>query len=124
MLTDHNIRIPPNYDAFPRPDRGASYPDPVYGTAIKRISSAGATTNADGNGAALSWITDEYSTVCPFSNDNSRLILVHESYFGLYDGGGEFLGNLPLEIEASSEPRWSRKDSLRTLYYIHTNQFI
>ena len=123
MFTDARVRVPPNYDAFQRPDRGASFADPVFGTGIKRISSAGATTNADGSGGdALTWITDEYSSVCPFSNDNSRLILVHESYFGLYSGAGVFLRSLPLEINASARPRWSRKDSLRTLYYIKGNQ--
>jgi hypothetical protein len=58
----------------------------------------------------------------PFNSDNSRIILVHQSYFGLYDGTGFYLRDLPLEINASSEPRWSRKDN-HTLYYVHGNQF-
>ena len=72
-------------------------------------------------GGKLAWIVNEYSTASPFNNDNSRLILVHQSYFGLYDGNGNFLGNLPLEINSSSEPRWSRKDN-STLYYHRGNQ--
>src|SRR5204863_6970181 len=63
----------------------------------------------------------EYSTAAPFSSDNSRLILLHQSYFGLYDGNGSFIGNLPLEINSSSEPRWSRTDNT-TLYYHAANQ--
>src|SRR5262249_52955243 len=42
-------------------------------------------------------------------------------YFGLYDGSGNYLRDLPLEINSSSEPRWSRSDA-NTLYYHYTNQ--
>jgi hypothetical protein len=57
----------------------------------------------------------------PFNSDNSRILLVHQSYFGLYSGTGSHIGDLPLEITASSEPRWSRADN-RTIYYVHGNQ--
>ena len=57
----------------------------------------------------------------PFNQDNSKLILVHLSYFGLYDGAGNFIRNLPLQINASSEPRWSRSDP-NVLYYLQGNQ--
>src|SRR5262249_31251680 len=53
--------------------------------------------------------------------DNTRLILIHLSYFGLYDGAGNYVTNLPLEINASAEPRWSRRDP-NVLYYLHGNQ--
>jgi hypothetical protein len=119
MLTP--IRIPPNYDTLQPPKVGSCYLDPIFGTTIKRLSGALGTRNAAGGGGNLTWITGEYSTPCPFNSDNSRLILVHESYFGLYSVAGDFWGNLPLEIAASSEPRWSRKDAY-TLYYVHGNQ--
>ena len=47
---------------------------------------------------------------------NRKFILVHQSYFALYDGSGFYIHDLPLEINSSSEPRWSRKDNV-TLYY-------
>ena len=56
----------------------------------------------------------------PFNSDNSKILLVHQSYFALYDGTGAYLRDLPLEINASSEPRWSRTDTT-TLYYVRGN---
>jgi len=53
----------------------------------------------------------------PFNLDNSRLLLVHHSYFGVYDGQGSYLRDLPFDATASSEPRWSRRDP-NLLYYI------
>ena len=117
---DSNVHIPQSYGTMQPPASGSSYTDPVFGTSIKRITNALNTNNAD-TGGKLTWIEDEYSTASPFSDDDSRLILVHQSYFGLYDGDGNFLRNLPLEISASSEPRWSRKDN-STLYYHTRNQ--
>lgn len=118
--TDNSIKLPANYTTSQPPAPESSYIDPVFGTSIKRISDALHTVNADAGGM-LPWIENEYSTAAPFNSDNSRLILVHNSYFGLYDGSGNFLGNLPLEINSSSEPRWSRADN-NTLYYHATNQ--
>ena len=73
------------------------------------------------SGGDLAWITDEYSTMTPFNSDNSNILLVHQSYFGLYDGSGSYIRDLPLEIDSSAEPRWSRSDN-HTIYYIHNNQ--
>ena len=73
------------------------------------------------SGGYLTWITDEYSTMTPFNSDNSSILLVHQSYFGLYDGSGSYIRDLPLEINSSSEPRWSRSDN-HTVYYVHGNQ--
>ena len=119
-LTDTLIRTPPDYTTFLPPAVGKSYRDPVFGTSITRITDALHTPDI-ANVGNLTWIENEYSAASPFNNDNSRLILVHQSYFGLYDGKGKFLGNLPLEINSSSEPRWARKDN-RTLYYHRGNQ--
>ena len=119
-LTDTGVYSPPNYNSFPPPAVGGSYADPVFGSTIKRISNAMGTTNAERAGN-LTWITDEYSTMSPFNSDNSRILLVHQSYFGLYDGAGVYLRDLSLEIGAASEPRWSRKDN-HTIYYVRGNQ--
>jgi hypothetical protein len=116
QLTTTSVEPAPNYDSFVPPAVGGTYVDPVFGSTIKRVSNAMGTVNASGGGN-LTWIENEYATMSPFNSDNSLFILVHESYFGLYNGTtGAFIQNLPLEISASSEPRWSRKDNV-TLYY-------
>ena len=120
IFAQTSIYPPPNYNTFLPPAVLGSYSDPVFGTTIKRISNALGTLNADAGGN-LTWITDEYSTMPPFNSNNSRIILVHQSYFGLYDGSGTFIGNLPMEINASSEPRWSRSDA-NVLYYHSGNR--
>lgn len=120
IFAQTSIYPPPNYNTFLPPAVLGSYADPVFGTTIKRISNALGTVNADGGGN-LTWITDEYATMTPFNHDNSRIILVHQSYFGLYDGSGSFIGSLPLEINALSEPRWSRSDA-NVLYYHSGNK--
>src|SRR5438046_10748367 len=78
------------------------------------------TTRADSGGIVTN-ISPEYSSMSPFNQDNSKLILVHFSYFGLYDGAGNYLKDLPLEINASSQPRWSRTDPI-ILYYLYANR--
>jgi len=120
QLSAGGVELPAGYSTFRPPAMGGIYVDPVFGSTVKRISNALGTPNADGGGR-LTWITDEYSTMSPFNSDNSRILLVHQSYFGLYDGTGAYLRDLPLEISSSSEPRWSRKDD-RTIYYVHGNQ--
>ncbi len=121
QVTSTGIELAPSYDSFVPPTMGSAYSDPVFASNIKRVSNALTTTNADAGGY-LTWIEDEYSTANPFNNDNSKFILVHNSYFALYDGStGSYMHDLPFEINASSEPRWSRKD-LVTLYYHAGNQ--
>jgi hypothetical protein len=121
QLTTTGVELAPNYDSLVPPPAGATYSDPVFGSTIKRVSNAQATPNASGGGY-LTWIENEYSTMSAFNTDNSKFILVHQSYFGLYDGPtGAYMYALPLEIIASSEPRWSRKDNV-TLYYHSGNQ--
>lgn len=111
---------PESYGTFEPPVVGGTYADPAFGSTVKRISDALGRADAD-RGGNLAWITSEYSTMSPFNSDGSRLILLHQSYFGLYDEMGSYLGDLPLEINSSSEPRWSRKDN-RTIYYVRGNQ--
>ena len=115
QLTSTGIELAPNYDTLVPPPVGVTYVDPTFGSTIKRVSNALGTSNADGAGN-LTWIENEYSTASPFNNDNSKFILVHQSYFALYHGSGFYIHDLPLEVNASSEPRWSRKDNV-TLYY-------
>lgn len=121
QLTVSGLEPPPNYDTFQPPVVGGTYVDPVFGSTIKRVSNALGTTNADAGGD-LTWIENEYSTASPFNSDNSKFILVHQSYFALYDGAGFYIRDLPLEINSASEPRWSRKDNV-TLYY-HTGNML
>lgn len=115
QLTGTGIELASDYDTFVPPSVGLTYVDPTFGSTIKRVSNALGTPNADGGGY-LTWIENEYSTMSAFNSNNSNFILVHQSYFALYDGSGLYMHDLPLEINASSEPRWSRKDNV-TLYY-------
>jgi MBG domain (YGX type) len=121
-VTDKNIYTPPDYLTFRPPAVGSSYTDsPGFNTPIKRLSDSMHTTDAGTGNPSVVMISTEYSTMSPFNQDNSKLILVHLSYFGLYDGAGNFIRNLPLQINASSEPRWSRSDP-NVLYYLQGNQ--
>jgi len=118
--TDTAVYAPPAYLTFLPPDAGGSYTDPVFGTGIKRLTNA-MTMPDIARGGVVTSIAPEYSTMTPFNSDNTRLLLTHFSYFGLYDGAGNFLGNLPLEVDTSSEPRWSRTDP-NVFYYLAANQ--
>jgi hypothetical protein len=115
------VIYPTDYNTFVPPNVLDSYKDPNFHTTIKRITDAINTHNAtdDDN---LSWIENEYSTINSFNCDSSEFILIHESYFGLYDISGTFLGNLPMEINSSSEPRWSKTNNA-LIYYHYGNQF-
>jgi hypothetical protein len=121
QLTTTGVELAPDYDTFAPPTVGLTYVDPTFGSTIKRVSNALGTPNADGGGN-LTWIENEYSTMSAFNSNNSNFILVHQSYFALYDGSGFYIHDLPLEINSSSEPRWSRKDNV-TLYYHSGNMF-
>jgi hypothetical protein len=68
---------------------------------------------------AGSWIGHEYSSICPFNSDNTRLLLIHVDHFELYDGDGNHLKSTPLS--PTSEPRWSRKDP-NLIYYRAKNE--
>jgi hypothetical protein len=120
-LTDTSVHRPRDYYTFVPPAAGSSYGDAVFGTSIKRISDARSTADAAGGRGSLEFITNEYSTMSPFNSDGTRLILQHHSYFGLYDGEGRFLKNLPFEVSASAEPRWSRREP-GVLYFVRGNE--
>jgi hypothetical protein len=116
-VTDARSYAPVNYYVLLPPDRGETYIDPAFGTTIKRISDARAQPNSAGDGT-LTRITHEYATMAPFNQDNSRLILAHQSYYALHDGSGNYLRDLPFEM---TEPRWSRHDP-NVIYYLRGNQ--
>lgn len=119
-LTGREVRKPPDYFSFLPPRAGITYRDPVFGSEIKRITNALLQPNA-GDLGNLAFIINEYSTMSPFNGDNSRLLLMHQSYFALYDGSGNFIKDLPFEVNATSEPRWSRTDA-DVFYYVKGNQ--
>jgi len=118
-LVDREVRLPVNYFVLVPPAAGQSYVDPVFGTSIRRLSDAPHQPNAADDGY-LALIGNEYSTMSPFNQDDSRLLLVHQSYFALYDGEGRYQRDLPFEISAASEPRWSRRDP-NVFYYMYGN---
>jgi hypothetical protein len=120
QITDTNVYFPPDYLTFQPPDAGGSYIDPVFGTGIKRLTNA-MTMPDIARGGVVTSIAPEFSTMTPFNQDNTRLLLTHFSYFGLYDGSGNFLRSLPFEVNTSSEPRWSRTDP-NVFYYVAGNQ--
>jgi len=115
-LNDREVHIPVNYFTLVPPPVGQSQLDPVFGTAVRHISDARNQPNSR-NVGSVPFIATEYSSMSPFNRDNSRLLLVHHSYFALYDGEGRYQQDLPFDATASSEPRWSRSDP-NLLYYI------
>src|SRR6266496_1278862 len=72
--TDTTVYTPPNYTSFQPPAVGGSYTDPVFGTAIKRVSDATRMKRAD-SGGSLPYVNPEYSSMSPFNLDNTRLLL-------------------------------------------------
>jgi hypothetical protein len=121
-VSDSAVHTPPNYDTFVPPATGASYTDPAFGTSVKRLSAAMTMTDNAGSGG-LTYVSTEYSTASPFNSDNSRLILQHDSYYGLYDGNGTYLRDLPFAVNTSTEPRWSRTDP-NVLFYVSGNSLL
>ncbi len=121
-VTDFAVHAPPQYDTFVPPATGASYTDPVFGTSVKRLSNARVMTDDAGRGGLTS-VSTEYSTASPFNSDGSRLILEHTSYFGLYDGNGAYLRDLPFTVNTSTEPRWSRTNP-NVLFFVSGNKLM
>jgi hypothetical protein len=118
---DSAMHPPPVYDSFVPPATGASYADQAFGTDIKRLSDAMSMNDSAGAGSVVA-IGTEYSTASPFNSNSSRLILLHRSYFALYDGNGGYLADMPF-VAASSEPRWSRREP-NVLYYVTGNTLV
>jgi hypothetical protein len=119
---DKGVRPAPAYDNFVPPAVGQSYTDTVFGVSIKRVSNSRNMTNNAVSGP-LTFVSTEYPTASPFNSDNSRLILQHAGYFGLYDGSGTYLRDLAFSANAATEPRWSRTDP-NALYYVSGNSLM
>jgi hypothetical protein len=119
-VIDSDKNAPISYYTFAPPAAGQTYVDPAFGTSIRRITNALNTPNSADTGTVAD-INNEYATMSAFNGDNSRLLLTHRSYFALYDGDGRYLNDLPFEITAASEPRWSRHDA-HVLYYVSGNR--
>jgi List-Bact-rpt repeat protein len=119
-LTDALLHLPLDYFTFLPPALGGTYVDQVFSTQVKRLTDARNTNDSSNNGTFLTFIRTEYSTMSPFNNTATRLLLVHQGYYGLYDGAGNYIKDLPFEINALSEPRWSRSDP-NVLYYHPSN---
>lgn len=121
-LTDGEVHPPPDYPTFLPPGAGEAYADPVFGTRIVRLTEAPGIPDAADAGN-LTFVIQEYSNVTPFNSRGTRLLLQHGGYFALYDGRGRYLRDLPLEIGALSEPRWSRLNP-HLIYYLSGNQLL
>jgi hypothetical protein len=119
QLVDTAVHPPVNYDTLLPPAVGETYIDPVFGTSIRRLSDAPHQAN-NANVGNLAFVVNEYATMSSFNQDGSRILLQHQSYFGLYDREGRYQEDLPFEISASTEPRWSRRDA-NLLYYVYGN---
>jgi hypothetical protein len=122
-LIDALVYLPLDYFTFLPPALGGTYVDQIFGTRVKRITDARNTPDSSNAGNRLTFIRTEYSTMSPFNNTATRLLLQHQGYYGLYDGAGTYLADLPFEINTETEPRWSRSDP-NVLYYhpINGNQ--
>jgi hypothetical protein len=105
------------------PPVGQPFADARYGTQLRRITDAKRTPNAADGSGYLGWCCPDYATVSHWNLDNSKLFLMHQSYCALYSGAGLYLRDLPFAVNASSEPRWSRK-SADLLYFLNGNKLM
>lgn len=119
VILDSGVHLPVLYDSFVPPALGQTYADQTFTTPIKRLSDAVNTPNHATSGNLL-WIGTEYPTASPWNVNNSWLILQHQGYYGLYDGNGTYVRDLPFSVNASTEPRWSRTDP-NVLFYVSGN---
>src|SRR5579859_1558242 len=80
-----------------------------------RITDSANTPDAANPGRMVPFCAPEYSLCC-WNADSTRLVLDYGSYFALHEGVEKFFRNLVF-IDASAEPRWSRKNP--DLLYFH-----
>ena len=119
-LTDTAIYSPPaDYLSPQLPPQGVTYTDPVFNQSgppdwLMRFSDAANTPRADGVAGNLKWASHEYATTSPFNADNTRVLLIHQAYYGLYSANGTLIRQL-VPVCASCAPRWSRTD--RDVFY-------
>src|SRR5438093_3971817 len=79
VVADGSVSVPLDYFTFLPPAVGGSYTDAAFGTSIKRVSNALGTADAAGSGN-LTFITGAYSTMSPFNDANSSILIAHQSY--------------------------------------------
>lgn len=118
MKTDKLVYKPNNYDTMLPPAVGESYTDDIFGTSVTRITDAmNIVDTAMGTGVKVESCGPEYSSVMSFNIDSTRVMIQHRTYFALYsivNGVFKYLYDLKYDgsyVNASSEPRWSRKNA-------------
>jgi hypothetical protein len=109
QVVDTLAHTPADYFSRRPPAAGSTYLDPTFGTAIRRLSDARSTPD-DAAGGTITFIMNEYSTPSVYDDDDSYLLLGHQSYFAVYGRDGRYIKDAPFEMNASTEPRWSRRD--------------
>jgi hypothetical protein len=81
VKTDLGIYLASQLDP---PAVGQMYCDPKFGTVIQRVTDASRIVdNAAGDGRKIYGAQVEYSTICPFNCNSTRLLLLHASYFAV-----------------------------------------
>lgn len=128
MKTDDKLYKPNNYDTAPLLNLGQSYIDENFGEVIERITDSmnQPDTAMGAANAKVTSATVEYATICPFNSDSTRLLILHGSYFALYDSNGKYLNDLRYGssyVNASAEPRWSRTNSTN-FYFVNSNKLM
>ena len=119
---------PSDYRSPTLPPRGAQFTDPVFnasgapGEWIRRISDAASTPVFDGTTENLPWISHEYSTASAINSDKTLALLIHQSYFAVYDLNGSLIRRLP-QVCALCAPRWSRTEPA-VFYYVANRQVV
>ena len=88
---------------------------------MMRFSNATNTPRTDGVPGNLRWASHEYATTAPFNADNTRVLLIHQAYYGLYSTNGTLIRQL-VQVCASCAPRWSRTDLGDVFYYFKGKQ--
>lgn len=96
------------------PAVGEPFTDPL-GATIVRLT--------DCRAAGLAWTANEYSSVACVNCDNSLILLVEVDRFALYTLTGRRLRDLPIEVNASSQPRWSRTNP-SLFYFLSANRLM
>jgi hypothetical protein len=128
-VTDSKIYPPPpDYATTQNPPRvGKKFVDVNFHSPssppdwIWRITNARNTPRADGEPGYLTLITHEYATTSPFNSDRTKLLLIHQTHFALYNGEGKFIRSL-LQVCPTCSPRWSRTNP-DVFFYVRGRQF-
>src|SRR5204863_4717946 len=77
QVTDHSLYVPKDYERFEPPPAGEIYKDERFQTSIRRVSDATKVRDVAAGSGYVPFVAVEYSTMSPFNQDNSRLLLQH-----------------------------------------------